>query len=189
VVTVLLVASALGGLIAARDADTLIRSWPLLALAGFGAWTLFWRPRVIVDDRVVWVVNVARTWRIPLAQLTSLEVRFGVTLGTDVGTVTAWAASAPGRHEALRLSRADFATLPRRSGVGQFARPAEALSTESGAAAFVIAQRWSDVTMDDMPRSNNAPDTGDPVTRNWHTVSLVVTGLLAVAAIFTAALP
>lgn len=189
VVTLLLVASALGGLIVAHDWATLIRSWPLLALAGFVSWMLFWRPRVIVDDHVVWVINVALTWRIPLVRLKSLEVRFGVTLGTDEGTVTAWAASAPGRHEALRLSRGDFTAIPRRSGVEQFARPAEATSTESGAAAFVIAQRWADVTGDSASPEPKADSAHEKTSRTWHTASLLVSGLLGVATIITLTLP
>lgn len=179
VVAIALVVSAVGGLLVARDWISLWRLLPVLILAGFAAWALFWRPRVIVGNDAVTVVNVGRTWQIPFPRLREVSVRYSLTLETDEGRVDCWAASAPGRHHAVRLRREDF--LRPSNEKARHARPGEALSTESGAAAFVISQRWRDAET-----SHEASSTAR-VKKTWHATTGGVTAVLVAMSILCAA--
>ena len=168
--------TAVGGFIFSADISGALHYGPLLAFVSFGTWLLYWHPAVIVKgDRVV-VINVGRTWVIPFRRLTGVETQYSLRLVTDSGAVTAWAAPAPGRHQTLSLSLADFRTLRRGKSV-ENVRPGDAPNTESGSVAFVVRRRWEDTLADPKDKTN------PPVTRSWHVPLLTVTAALLMVSI------
>ena len=177
VVVVALLLTAVGGFIYTADVNGALHFGPLLAFVGYGTWLLYWRPAVIVDSAHLIVINVGRTWAIPFACLTAVETRYALAVTTTAGKVTAWAAPAPGRHQTLSLSLADFRSL-RRGRQQESVRPGDAPNTESGSVAFVVRRRWQDAL--DNPSAGPAAQ----VTTRWHVGSLAVTaGLLVLAVV------
>ena len=163
VVSVLLAVSGLAGLFVSGDVPGLIRAIPLAGAVCLALWMALWHPRVDVgDDRVI-VVNVVRTWTIPFEALVDVSVRLAVTLETEAGSVTLWSATAPGRHEALRLTRADF-RVRHGDASNTSPRPGDAITTESGATAVTIVRRWQ--AWNDAAPTN----VSRKVTRTWHTL-------------------
>jgi hypothetical protein len=176
VVIIALMLTAVGGFIFSADISGALHFGPLLAFVSFGTWLLYWHPAVVVQgDRVV-VINVGRTWVIPFRRLTGVETQYSLRLITETGAVTAWAAPAPGRHQTLSLSLADFRTLRRGKAV-ENVRPGDAPNTESGSVAFVVRRRWEDTL------AHSEPETNPPVTRSWNVPLLVIAAALLVASI------
>ena len=77
---------------------------PWVALFALSAWATFWRPRVVVSDGGVRLVNVTRTIDAPWPAITDVETRYALTLVTVYGRFAAWAAPAPGAGAALRTA-------------------------------------------------------------------------------------
>jgi hypothetical protein len=73
-----------------------------LALFGVLGWGAFWRPRVVVSDGGVTVVNTLRSVEVPWPAVQSVDGRYGLRLLTAYGRVTAWAAAAPTGGERAR---------------------------------------------------------------------------------------
>jgi hypothetical protein len=81
---------------------------PLLAFAapmvlfGLLGWAGFWRPHVEVSDGGVTVVNTLRTVVVPWPAVQSVDGRYGLTIATAYGPVTAWGATAPAGRQRAR---------------------------------------------------------------------------------------
>ena len=175
VIVFALMLSAVGGFIFSADVRGALHYSPLLALVCVGTWMLYWRPVVIVDSSHVIIVNIARTWAIPFSCLEAVETKYALAVVTTAGKVTAWAAPAPGRHQTLSLSLADFRAVRRGKQVDNV-RPGDAPNTESGSVAFVLRRRWQDASEAQESRGEQT----QRVTTRWHTASLVTVGVLAV---------
>jgi len=124
-----------------QGGHTIVQVWPWLALVGFMAWALYWRPKVVVSAGGVRVVNVFRTLDIPWPAIQEIETKWALTLGTAFGTVRAWAAPAPGRQLLHRARPSDRKIGGYRR--GDTARPSDLPQSDSGAAAQIVRQRWS----------------------------------------------
>ena len=178
-VVVALMLTAVGGFVFSSDVAGALHYSPLLALVSYGIWMLYWRPAIIVDSTHILVINVARTWVIPFSRLESVETQYALTLTADGKKVTAWAAPAPGRHQTLSLSVADFRNVRRGKQVERV-RPGDAPNTESGSVAFVVRRRWEDAV--EAPTSLRG-EKHELVTTRWHSVSLVTVAILLVLTI------
>lgn len=144
-----LLALAAGVLVVSDEgASALLTVCPWLALATGVAWALYWRPEVRVSDAGVRLVNVTRTIDVPWPALRGIETKWALTLDTVWGNYRAWAAPAPGRSELRRQLREHnraarhvdhrIPGLPANS----MARPGDLPSTDSGAAAQIVHERW-----------------------------------------------
>ncbi|NLT53556.1 MAG: PH domain-containing protein [Actinomycetales bacterium] len=133
---------------------------PWLLLVGVLVHAVLWRPVVIVDDDGVELRNVVRDVRVPWSELTEVETRYALTLVTRGGRFRSWAAAAPGRPGLLRrgtcpgadrglhgsrgLSAEHELPDPRWTPGRQAGTAASRdLRADSGAAAFLIEQRWA----------------------------------------------
>jgi hypothetical protein len=179
VIVFALMLTAVGGFIFSADAWGALHYSPLLALVCVGIWMLYWRPVVVVESTHFTIVNVARTWVIPFTCLEAVETKYALAVVTNAGKVTAWAAPAPGRHQTLSLSLADFRAVRRGKQVDNV-RPGDAPNTESGSVAFVVRRRWQDAVEAQKSKPGEKPEL---VTTKWHTASLVTVGVLLVLAI------
>jgi hypothetical protein len=118
-----------------------------VALVALFAWTALWRPHLVVDDDGVEVRNVFRTVFIPWNALIHVDTKHALTLFTPGRRISVWAAPAPGRAAAARAARAE-----RRGKVGPAptrddgtVRPSDLLGTDSGQAAYLVRDRWSEL--------------------------------------------
>lgn len=161
-----------------------LQAAPWLGLVALACWAAFWRPRVVVNDAVIRLVNVTRTIEVPWPALREVETRFALTLVTAYGRYTAWAAPAPGARTAVQ-SIGDRPTAGRPDG-----RPVSAADTQrlgdlpdspSGDAATMVRRRWAHLReagfLDD-PRLELA---AAPV--HWHVRLLVAALALCVAGV------
>ena len=144
-----LLALAAGVLVTAEEgASALITVWPWLALASGLAWALYWRPEVRISDAGVRLVNVTRTIDVPWPALRGIETKWALTLDTVWGHYRAWAAPAPGRgalrRELREQNRAARQIDHRIPGLpaNSTARPSDLPTTDSGAAAQIVHERW-----------------------------------------------
>lgn len=136
---VVLVAATIPTLV---DANTLVRGLPLAALLGFGVWAIFWRPALIVHDKGLHIRNVVTTVDVDWGAIQQVDTKWGLTIYTDRGRVSVWAAPAPGRHTAFRASRREGQHLPESTYLAGTVRPGDLASSESGAAAAFIRREW-----------------------------------------------
>lgn len=155
----------LGSLLTGPDpAHALVVGCWLLAV-GVVVFALFWRPAVVVDDDGVLLRNVLRDVHVPWSRLEGIETRFALTLLTADGRHQSWAAAAPGRPSTLPGRPAGARgrgllgsvaapsgpdgghghALPRPDwmpGETAASRSSQDLTADSGAAAFMVRQRW-----------------------------------------------
>ncbi|OJX77176.1 PH domain-containing protein [Leifsonia sp. 71-9] len=118
-----------------------------VAFVALAAWAVLWRPRLVVDDDGTELRNVFRTVFIPWEALIQVDTRHALTLFTPGRRFSAWVAPAPGRAAASRAARAE-----RRGKVGPAptrddgtVRPGDLLGTDSGQAAYLVRDRWSEL--------------------------------------------
>ena len=143
---------------------------PILVAVGALLWGVFWRPAVVVDDDGVELLNVVRDVHVPWPVLEGLDTRFALTLHVGDRRYRSWAAGAPGRPAPLAqhgTPRDHVAT-----GDDSAVRSSRSLRADSGAAAFMVEQRWE--------QRRSATATGDERVRTtwfwpWPAVSVVST--------------
>jgi hypothetical protein len=135
--------------------DSVLQYAAPLALFGLLGWAAFWQPLVEVSDGGVKVVNTWRTRDVPWPAIESLDGRFGLTLHTAYGRITAWGASAPtGRNRA-------------RQPLGEAAEAVTSRLEELRRAGFLDDRRL---------------ERPAPVAR-WHTRTLAAAGVLLVLSV------
>jgi hypothetical protein len=171
----------LGGFVVSGDWPGLVRyAWPIVLFAVLG-WALYWRPQLIVEEHGITVVNVLRTFFVPWPAIQRIDTRWALTLYTTAGRIPVWAAPAPGRHSAARVSKGDLSGVAESAyGRNQSLRPSDALSTESGSAAHVIRRHWE--ALRDTGRLEPGVQPGS-LTVRWHLGTIAGMGALLIAAI------
>ena len=113
---------------------------PILVAVGAVLWGMFWRPAVVVDDDGVELRNVVRDVHVPWRLLEALDTRYALTLHVGHRRYRSWAAGAPGRPAPLSHTGAARDHAP--SGRDGPVRSSRSLGADSGAAAFMVEQRW-----------------------------------------------
>ena len=101
---VAMVAVAAVGLVSALidGVDVVLDYGAPLLIIGLLGWAAFWMPYVEISDGEVVARNTLRTVHVPWPAIESVEGRYGLRLVTAYGSVTAWAASAPGGRPGSR---------------------------------------------------------------------------------------
>ena len=157
------------------------RFLPLPALFAFVTWAAYWQPSVRVADDGVTVQNVFHSVQVPWGQIARIDTRYALTLYTTRGSkVTAWAAPAPGRHSVLLADRRQGEHLPESSYVAGSVRPGDLVSSESGAAAYVVRRHW-----ERLRDADQLIDDGSPRRIRLHTATIAITGALTAAVVLT----
>lgn len=158
---------------------------PLIAFAAFLAWAGLWRPAVGVSDEAVTIVNVFSTVIVPWTALIQVETRYALTLVTPGGRYTATAAPAPGRLAAA-LSRREMGRVESQTGGTGTMRPGDLPTTDSGAAAYLVRQRWERLVAEERIELGVADRT--PAVRSWHWAVIAISAALLVLAVLALAL-
>lgn len=171
---------AAGGLVSAVGTGgwaALSGAWPLVGIAYVG-WWLFWYPAVAFADDAVTVRNPLATVRVPWGALIDVDTKYALRLVTPTGSVTAWAAPAPGVWGTHAGRPEDVTNLPATSyGPAGSIRPGDLRNTDSGLAAYLVRSRWQHLV------EAGAVDVDHPHTahRTWNVRHIAVAALLAVA--------
>lgn len=181
VVAGVLALAVLVWMMAVGEADAAGPTAPWLALFVLAVWAAFWRPCIKVSDGGVRLVNVTRTVDLPWPSVQSVTTRWALTLGTEYGTFTAWAAPAPSARSTVLTVRAFEKHAPRKAGA-EPPRASELLTTDSGAAADLVKRRWERL-VEGGHLADARLERDRPVVR-WHVgtlalaLALVALGLL-----------
>ena len=120
---------------------------PVMLAIGAAAYGLFWRPAVVIDDEGVELRNIVRNVRVPWALLEGVETKYALTLFVGERRFRSWAAGAPGRPAPLAQPSAIERSVAREhhpTGDAAAVRSSRSLRGDSGAAAFMVEQRWEE---------------------------------------------
>ena len=182
VVIVVLCAIGLTSLAVAGDWPGLARTvWPLAFFSALAV-ALFWRPRILVEDHAVTVVNVLRTFEVPWPAILRIDTRFSLTLFTPERKIPVWAAPSPGIRGAVAIERSDVRNLTESAyGPGHSVRPGDSVSTPSGQVAFVLRKRW-EALRDAGHLDSGAIEEGS-LKATTHWVTIAVLGVLFAASV------
>lgn len=174
-----LCAGALAAIVVSFSAKHLIYLVPV-ALLAYLAWTGLWQLSVRVDDTAVTLVNVFSTVTVPWAALIQVDTRFALTLHTPWAKFTASAAPAPSRVGTV-IGKMDSAGLDPALTAGGSVRPSDLPASDSGAAAYLVRERWHKLSEAGLIELGVAETT--PAVRRWHWASLAICGVLLLASL------
>ncbi|MBX3309811.1 MAG: PH domain-containing protein [Cryobacterium sp.] len=182
VVTWLLCLSGVGAVILAGTQDAL-RYLPLAALVAWLTWAGLWHPTLRLDDEAITVVNTFATTVVPWAALINVDTKYALTLMTPRRRVVVTVAPAPGRI-ATALSNRDLKGISAPRGADGSMRPGDLPSTDSGAAAHLVRQRWESLLETGRIEVGTADDVRVDRRVHWPTIIVgCALGLAAVAAL------
>jgi hypothetical protein len=108
--------------------------WVSFALAL--VWLGYVVPLAEIKDNELIIVNPFRIARIGIGAIEDVDTRFALKVTGAFGTISAWAAPAPGRLRHRSHSTEDYRTLGLKD--GELVRPGDLPSTISGSLAFQI---------------------------------------------------
>ncbi len=185
VVTWLLCLSGVVAIVVAGTTAAL-RSMPFIELIAWLTWAGLWRPVLKLDDEAVTVVNTFATTVVPWAALIQVDTKYALTLVTPNRRVSVTVAPAPGRIAAA-LSNRDLKGISAPRGADGSISPGDLPTSDSGAAAHLVRQRWERLLADDRIAVGTADATR--VDRRIHWIVILVSSALAVALIAAIALP
>lgn len=182
VVTWLLCLSGVGAVILAGTQDAL-RYLPLAALVAWLTWAGLWHPTLRLDDEAITVVNTFATTVVPWAALINVDTKYALTLMTPRRRVVVTVAPAPGRI-ATALSNRDLKGISAPRGADGSMRPGDLPSTDSGAAAHLVRQRWESLLETGRIEVGTADEVRVDRRVHWPTIIVgCALGLVAVAAL------
>ncbi|MCG2624511.1 PH domain-containing protein [Arthrobacter sp. I2-34] len=177
-----LVASAGLAVSAGGGAAGLLQAVPLAALA-YLAWWLAWYPAVVVDETGVTLRNPLSTIKVPWQALATVDTRYALTLVTPRRKYTAWAAPAPGIFGVHRARVEHASGLPDTTyGPAGSIRPGDLTSSDSGAAAYHVRKRWSELLAAGTVEAGDAGTAAVQVRPNWTLITVGAVLLAAAAA-------
>jgi hypothetical protein len=122
--------------------EALLRSVPAIGFVIALVVSLYWLPKVVVDDGGVRIHNVLRTHYIVWDAIELIDTKYSLTITALGKKFSAWAAPAPGRHSAIFASRDQGQHLPESSYLAGTIRPGDLVTSDSGAAAAHIRRIW-----------------------------------------------
>jgi hypothetical protein len=140
------------------------------SLLVFAIWAMFYRPRVEVGEGKVLLINVFRTFEVPINAISRIDTRWALTLFVAGKKYSAWGAVAPGRHTSFFATKDQGAHLPESSYLAGTIRPGDLVTTDSGAAAATIRALWEPI--------RDQVDASAKVQTHWHTKTILVLVLL-----------
>lgn len=148
--------------------EPLLRAAPALALVSFGMYIVFWAPVVRITPAELTVVNPIRTYRVGWPAVKDISARWALTITTDRGVFSAWAAPAQGPWGSIGRLRRDA-----------LGRPSLGADTSDSAAGGSAASIDS-LVQNQWMSYRDEPGARDEVTIRWHVGSIVVLTVLAV---------
>ncbi|MGV8858764.1 PH domain-containing protein [Rhodoglobus sp.] len=156
---------------------------PVFGFVSLLTWAMFWRPAVLVTAAGVTLRNVLRTVDVAWPEIRRIDTKYALALETVHGTVTAWAAPAPGRHSVFSAVRQDGANLPESSYLAGTVRPGDLITSDSGQAAHIIRTHWEQLR--DGGHLDAATSEFTKLRVTWHFRTIAAVAALIVAVLLT----
>jgi hypothetical protein len=121
-----------------------IAGWIWAAATCIATWLVFVRPKLLIGDEGVTVVNPLVTATIGWGELESIDVKYAVTFYVAGRKISAWAATGPGRYHARSIHRSELmgVGIPKSDIDSGNIRPGESPRTASGQAIAICRLRW-----------------------------------------------
>ena len=147
--------------------DLLLRATPALAFVIVGTYTLFWAPLVRINSSEIEIVNPLRTHRIAWPAIRDITTRWTLTVVTDRGSYSAWAAPAQSPWASVGRFNRDALGRPSLSPEAATQR----LGSRSGVTSIVL-QQWESYR-------DTAHDGAVDVSTRWHLATAIALATLA----------
>lgn len=154
--------------------EALLRSVPAIGFVIALVVSLYWLPKVVVDDGGVRILNVLRTHYIAWDGIELIDTKYSLTITALGKKYSAWAAPAPGRHSAIFASRDQGQHLPESSYLAGTIRPGDLVTSDSGAAAAHIRRIWE---------TKRELGGQASVASNWHLKQILILASLLVVSV------
>jgi hypothetical protein len=130
--------------------------------------------------------NPLATIKVPWHALVTVDTRYALALVTPRRRYTAWAAPAPGIFGVQRARPDHVRGLPETTyGPAGSIRPGDLTNSDSGAAAYYVRKRWSELLAAGAVEAGAADAVTVRVRPNWG--QLIVAAVLLAAAAATMA--
>jgi hypothetical protein len=139
------------------------------------AWVAFVRPKVVISDEGIRIVNPLREFQFGWSEVDAIETKYALTVVAGKTKVRAWVAPAPSRYHARGVHSSEVKGLGSLIGGGTASaslRPGDSLRSDSGVAAHLARLRFSDYkpgTVSDLPRE---------LRFNWAGTAALLIGLI-----------
>jgi hypothetical protein len=147
ITSVLLIFMVVEALFVDKTTATRVSSLAIAVVVGLGSFLLFLRPKVVVFDEGITIVNPITTVTIGWSEVDAIETKYTMSIQRDKEVIHAWAAPAPGRHHRRHVDPGEM------RGVGhaghEIIRPGDDPATLSGAAAAIARVRWNEFARND----------------------------------------
>lgn len=139
------IVAAMAVLTAAPSVSTygFVGALPALSIGAtvtYGAYLLFVRPKVVLTDDTITIVNPTSHAEVGWRRVDAIEARYTMYIEAEGRTIHAWAAQAPGRYHGRTVHPTELRGLP--VATDRMLRPGESPRTHSGTAVYLARQRW-----------------------------------------------
>lgn len=112
-----------------------------------GSYLIFLRPKVVVFDEGITIVNPITTVTVGWAEVDAIETKFTMNIERDRKVIHAWAAPAPGRHHRRDIDPGEMRGMAH--GGSAYIRPGDDPDSIAGAAAVIARRRWREFAHND----------------------------------------
>ena len=144
-VTMILIALfATNSFLVATDSLQIARELVLCVVLATIAYLLWIRPKLVLDNEVITVVNPLGTELIPYRDIVALETKWALTIVHNRGRTIVWVAPASGKGKWIadnRFRRLGSGVPLSDSGFGDSQTMSASLDSMSGQAAYLIRER------------------------------------------------
>ena len=120
-------------------------SWLWSAALCIAIWLVFVRPKLVISDEGVTIVNPLETITLGWHVVDALEVKYVLTFFVAGRKVNSWVATGPGRYHARTIHRSELlgVGIDKRDIEAGNIRPGESPRTASGQAIALCRLRWN----------------------------------------------
>ncbi|MFM5905649.1 MAG: PH domain-containing protein [Micrococcales bacterium] len=140
------------------------------------SWIAFVRPKLIIDDVKITIVNPFRTVVIPYGKIEIIDSKYSLVITTENGKFSCWVAPAPSRYGGRGVIKADIRNLPITSGQDSQIRASDSPKSHSGQAAVLVR-----MAVETFNRA--AVNSDDKVTQHFNVVGATLTLALLLSAV------
>ncbi|MTA20244.1 MAG: hypothetical protein F2530_02875 [Actinobacteria bacterium] len=146
-------------------------------LIGMGIYLVMHRPKIILFDEGITIVNPLRNFTIGWDKVENIGAKYTLTISFDNRTINAWAAPASGRYSARALHSSDVKGL----GIEHNGSVAAAHSprSDSGAAIYRARMRYENF----LTRSSNT-DIATSIIFNRSGIAIIGSAVLSCFALY-----
>lgn len=134
-------------LVVPQELKSRVSSWALALALGGGSFLIFVKPRVVVFDEGITIINPLSTVTVGWSEVEAIETKFSMSIERGEEVIYAWAAPAPGRHHRRSVDPSEMRGMAH--GGHEIIRPGDDPDTLSGQAAVIARRRWQEFATSD----------------------------------------